>query len=123
MIVVFMAVLKKFELVDESLAIFDLLKKQTLTPQESKRIKKVAVELLEKLKAEKLKIDHWQEKESARDAVRIAIQDFLWSDNTGLPLECYSEKEVQSKAEEIFRHVYRVYPRVPSPFYSGIVAA
>jgi type I restriction enzyme R subunit len=108
---------------EESLAIFDLLKKQELTPQERGRIKKVAKGLLETLKAEKLRIDHWQEKESTRDAVRTAIHDFLWSEATGLPVESYTEEEVKGRSEEIFRHVYRVYPRIPSPFYEKTVAA
>ena len=108
---------------EESLAIFDLLKKQELTPQERGRIKKVAKGLLETLKAEKLRIDHWQEKESTRDAVRSAIHDFLWSEATGLPVESYTEEVVKGRSEEIFRHVYRVYPRIPSPFYEKTVAA
>jgi type I restriction enzyme, R subunit len=95
---------------EESLAIFDLLKKQDLSPSEIKRIKAVAVELLERLKAEKLRIDHWRVKESTRDAVRIAIRDFLWSDATGLPVGCYTEDDVQARSEDVFRHVYRVYP-------------
>ncbi len=108
---------------EESLAIFDLLKKQELTPQERGRIKKVAKGLLETLKGEKLRIDHWQEKESTRDAVRTAIHDFLWSEATGLPVESYTEEEVKGRSEEIFRHVYRVYPKIPSPFYEKTVAA
>ncbi len=108
---------------EESLAIFDLLKKQELTPQERGRIKKVAKGLLETLKGEKLRVDHWQEKESTRDAVRTAIHDFLWSEATGLPVESYTEEEVKGRSEEIFRHVYRVYPKIPSPFYEKTVAA
>lgn len=110
-------------LTEESLAIFDVLKKEELTPQERGRIKRVARELLETLKAEKLRIDHWQEKESTRDAVRTAIEDFLWSDATGLSVEFYTEEEVKERSEEIFRHVYRAYPTIPSPFYEKTVAA
>jgi type I restriction enzyme R subunit len=95
---------------EESLAVFDLLKKPHLTKQEIKRIKEIAVELLNTLKQEKLKIDHWRDKESSRDAVRVAIRDFLWSDETGLPVACYSEDDVDTKAEDVFRHVYRAYP-------------
>ncbi|MDF1591565.1 MAG: type I restriction endonuclease subunit R [Desulfobacterales bacterium] len=62
---------------EESLAIFDLLKKPDLTSSDIRRIKAVAVGLLERLKAEKLRVDHWRDKESTRDAVRIAIRDFL----------------------------------------------
>ena len=104
---------------EESLAIFDLLKKPELKPPELKRIKEVAVALLETLKAEKLKIDHWRDKESSRDAVRIAIRDFLWNDETGLPVEAYSEDDVTTRTEDVFRHVYRVYPTLPSPYYAA----
>ncbi|OCC15643.1 Type I restriction-modification system, restriction subunit R [Dissulfuribacter thermophilus] len=102
---------------EESLAIFDLLKKPELSSAEIKRVKKVAVELLQTLKSEKLKIDHWRDKESTRDAVRVTIRDFLWSEETGLPVETYSEEDVESLTEEVFRHIYRAYPTVPSPYY------
>ena len=62
---------------EESLALFDLLKKPHLSAGEIKRIKAVAVELLKTLKAEKLRIDHWTDKEATRDAVRLTIKDFL----------------------------------------------
>ncbi len=100
---------------EESLAIFDLLRKPGLDASDIKRTKGVAVELLERLKAEKLRIDHWRDKESTRDAVRITIRDFLWSDETGLPVDSYTEADVDARSEDVFRHVYRAYPRVPSP--------
>ncbi len=103
---------------EESLAIFDLLKKPELSAAEVKRIKKVAVALLEKLKAEKLKIDHWCDKEATRDAVHTTIRDFLWDESTGLPLGSYGEEDIHAKTEEIFRHVYWAYPKLPSPIYS-----
>ena len=104
-------------LTEESLAIFDLLKKESLTKDDVKRIKGVSVDLLDKLKAEKLKTDNWREKESTRDAVRTAIRDFLWDDHTGLPVDSYDESEVAQKADEVFTHIFRVYPTVPSPYY------
>lgn len=107
---------------EESLAIFDILKKPELTSAEIKWIKEVAVELLHTLKEEKLKIDHWGAKQSTRDAVRIAIRNFLWSETTGLPIGVYSEDEVTIKTEDVFQHVYRVYPKLPSPYYAGVSA-
>jgi type I restriction enzyme R subunit len=104
---------------EESLAVFDLLRKPDLTPGDIKRIKAVAVDLLETLKAEKLQIDHWRDKESTRDAVRLTIQDYLWSEQTGLP-SAYSEREVEDKTEAVFVHVFRAYPTVPSPYYAGM---
>jgi type I restriction enzyme, R subunit len=105
---------------EESLAIFDLLKKPDLKPSEIRRIKAVAVGLLERLKAEKLKIDHWRDKESTRDAVRITILDFLWDNDTGLPDDVYDEDEVNVKVDDVFVHVFRTYPTVPSPYYAAI---
>ena len=108
---------------EESLAIFDLLKKPDLSPAEIRRIKVVAVKVLETLKAETLQVYHWQEREATRDAVRLAIKDFLWSDDTGLPVDNYGEDEVQHRAEDVYRHVYRVYPTLPSPYYETGAAA
>ncbi len=108
---------------EESLAIFDLLKKSELSPAEIRRIKAVAVELLKTLKAEKLRVDNWRDKEATRDAVWVAIKDFLWSDETGLPVDNYNDNEVQTRAEDVYRHVYRVYPTIPSPYYATGFAA
>jgi type I restriction enzyme R subunit len=105
---------------EESLAIFDLLKKQDLSASDIKRIKAVAIGLLKELKAEKLRIDQWRDKEATRDAVRVTIRDFLWSDKTGLPVESYTEDDVNIISNELFRHVYRVYPTVPSPYYAAV---
>jgi len=106
---------------EESLAVFDLLMKPGLTPGETKRIKAVAVDLLETLKAEKLRINHWRDKEATRDAVRLTIQDYLWSERTGLP-ETYSEEDVRDKTEAVFMHVFRAYPTVPSPYYASMAS-
>ena len=104
---------------EESLAIFDLLKKPDLNAAEIKRIKDVAVELLRTLKAEKLRVDQWREKETTRDAVVIAIRDFLYNETTGLPTGVYSDDEVAIKSDNVFRHVFHVYPTVPSPYYQS----
>jgi len=104
---------------EESLAIFDLLRKPKLDAKAIKRVKKVAVTLLEDLKSEKLKIDHWRDKESTRDSVRVVIRDFLWNDKTGLPIDYYEEDEVGAKSEDVYRHVFRAYPHLPSPYYAS----
>ena len=103
---------------EETLAVFDLLKKPDLSAGEIKKVKAVAIDLLKTLKEEKLRITRWQDKEATRDAVRQAIFDFLWKDSTGLPVDKYTEGDVQVKADDVYRHVYRVYPTLPSPFYS-----
>lgn len=94
---------------EETLALFDLLEKPDLTKKEIDRIKKVAVELLALFKNKKQEIDDWRAKEQTRDEVRQAINDFLYSDATGLP-ETYGEDEISAKTEAVFAYVYRAYP-------------
>lgn len=107
---------------EESLALFDLLRKPNLSPKETDQIKAVAIELLTAVKLQIREIDAWADKESTRDAVLGSIRDFLWSDRTGLPESSYTEEDVVERADGVFRHVMRVYPSVPSPFYADVVA-
>jgi type I restriction enzyme, R subunit len=106
---------------EESLAIFELLSKPDLTAAEIKRIKAVAVKLLALLKAEKLQVPQWREKESTRDAVQVAIRNFLYADNTGLPVDRYTEEEIKTKSTAVYTHILRAYPTVPSPYYASAV--
>lgn len=101
---------------EETLALFDLLSKP-LSKGDRTKIKKVAAELLETLKAERLRVENWREKESTRDAVKQKIYDFLYDDSTGLPESDYSVDDIKVLTENVFRHVYRAYPTVPSPIY------
>jgi type I restriction enzyme R subunit len=100
----------------ESVAVYDLLRKPDLNAKEIARIKQIAVELLATLKAEKLRVNQWRDKEGTRDAVRSTIFDFLYSDKTGLP-DSYSDEEIKVKSEDVFRHVFYAYPTIPSPIF------
>ena len=101
---------------EETLAIYDLLKKPALSKADTGKIKAIAKNLLEKLKAEKLAVSHWRDKESTRDGVKKQIRDFLFSDATGLPA-AYTDTEIDVKTNVVFRHIYEVYPVLPSPYY------
>lgn len=103
---------------EESLVLFDLLSKPSLQPKEIVKIKQIATALLATLKAERLKVSNWQQKESTRDAVKQQIFDFLYDENTGLPVEQYEESEISEITERVFLHIYRAYPKVPSPVYA-----
>ena len=59
-------------------------------------------------------MDQWRDKEATRGAVHVTIRDFLWSDETGLPAGGYSDEEVEARSDDVFRHVFRAYPTVPS---------
>ena len=107
---------------EESLALFDLLRKKELTAPETRRVKAASVGLLDVVKSEIRRVNQWKEKETTRDAVRAAIRDFLWDDTTGLPAPRYGESDVQTAVDDVFLHVFRVYPEVPSPFYGSEAA-
>lgn len=90
---------------EETLAIYDLLKKPTLTKSEQADVKKVAVETLEKLKAEKLKVDRWRESLQVSSQVKTMIKDSLdW-----LPQTPYPDEELANLNLLVYQHVYSNY--------------
>jgi type I restriction enzyme, R subunit len=94
---------------EETLALVDLLEKPNLKKTEREKLKLVAKELLDRLKSEQLKVHNWREKESTRAAVRSFIHDYLWNEETGLPSDSYTPKEVEQKAELIYGHIFQQY--------------
>jgi type I restriction enzyme R subunit len=105
---------------EEILAIYDLLTKPDLKPQEIQKIKKVAKELLKTLKEKLKKLYKWQDREPTRAEVKVLIRNFLWDETTGLPVDYYTQHDVDKKTEAVFYHVYRAYPTVPSPYYAAV---
>ncbi|TET44043.1 DUF3387 domain-containing protein [candidate division TA06 bacterium] len=93
------------ELSEEELAIFDLLTKpdMKLTKKEKLSVKKVALDLLQVLKREKLVLD-WRKRQQSRAAVRLAIEERL----DQLP-ESYSRQIYEQKCEVIYEHIYESY--------------
>jgi len=105
---------------EETLAVYDLLFKPELTAKEIQKIKKVAKDLLDLLKEKLKNLYNWQDKEPTRDEVKVLIKNFLWDEKTGLPVEHYTQSDVDKTAEAVFYHVYRAYPTVPSPYYASV---
>ena len=90
---------------EETLAIYDLLRKDNLTKKEEDLVKKVAKDTLEKLKQEKLKIKMWRESAQVSAQIRILIRDSLLH----LPQEQYPDDEVDIKALDVYQHIYSNY--------------
>lgn len=90
----------------EALAIFDLLREgKELEGNELKQVKKVARETLDKLKAEKLKIERWRESRQITAQVKGIIYDnLLW-----LPEETYTDEDVSLKTVNVYQHIYSSY--------------
>ena len=91
---------------DEELSIYDLLLKDSLTPQEIKKVKQLSKTLLEKIKAKIVELDHWTEKEETQAVVDVLIRDTLWSE---LP-ESYDEAAVAVYRQKVYEFVYSNYP-------------
>ena len=104
---------------EEQLALFDLLCKPELTPRDRNRIKKVAQDLLNVLKREKLRVDRWREKDSTRAEVKVFIRDFLWDEKTGLPETIYKPEDVEQKAESVYQHIFMQYADAEHNAYTG----
>ena len=90
---------------EEELVVFDILTRPApeLGPEERAEVKKVAKELLEKLK--QLLVLEWRQKASARSQVKLAIEEVL---DQGLP-RAYSPDLYQQKCSAVFEHFYETY--------------
>ena len=55
-----------------------------------------------------------------RDAIKIVYKS-LQKDRE--QADNYGEDEVQNRADDVYRHVYRVYPTLSSPYYETGAAA
>jgi len=89
---------------EDTLALFDLLMKPDLEKADIAKLKKVATGLYEVLKQQLDAMQDFAGKQATRDAVRVAIQDFLYDDRTGLP-QSYDPGEVDMKAQAVFAHI------------------
>ena len=90
---------------DEQLSMYDLLMKDDLTKADIKKIKEVAVELLEKIKSQLATMDHPFEKRETKAAIIITIRDTLWE---MLP-ESYSDESIDSYKDAVFEYVQQRY--------------
>ncbi len=103
---------------EETLAIYDLLKKDELSKKESDEVKKVAKDTLSKLKAEKLKVERWRESTQITSQVKTTIKDTL----VYLPQDNYTDDEVVSKSVEVYHHIYSNYYGGGMSSYNRFVA-
>ena len=106
---------------EENLAVFDVLvasKGDALDRRTRNRVKEVARELLDKVKAELAKLDHWKDKRQTQAQVRQLIYDYLYSEETGLPVDAYTDDEVKELAEVVYLHVYEQYETAANSVYS-----
>ena len=93
---------------DEELSLYDLLFSESLSKQDIQKLKGVAVDLLQKVKAKIAELDHWTDKQETKAAVDNLIRDTLWSE---LP-SCYDEFSISRYRQKIYEYVYTRYKEV-----------
>ena len=100
---------------EEELVIFDILTRPApaLSTDERTEVKKVARELLTRLKS--LLVLNWRQKSTARSQLKLTIEDTL---DTGLP-RAYTPEIYQQKCAAVFEHVYESYPERDAGVYAG----
>ena len=90
---------------EETLAIYDLLKKPELNKKEEDAVKSVAKQILATLKEEKLKIDRWRESTQVSSQVKVMIDEGLQY----LPQEPYPDEELDTASLVVYQHIYSNY--------------
>ncbi|MEE1126546.1 MAG: type I restriction endonuclease subunit R [Acutalibacteraceae bacterium] len=92
---------------DEELTMFDLLiQEKTLSKEEIKKVKKLAQNMLVKIKEKIHQLDRWRDKEETQSIISVLIRDLLWQD---LP-ESYDDKSISDYRQRIYEYVYETYP-------------
>lgn len=90
---------------DEQLSMYDVLMKDDLSKEDIKKLKKVAVDLLAKIKDLIVTMDHPFDKRETKATIIIAIRDTLWSE---LP-ESYSDDSINYYKDAVYNYVSQRY--------------
>lgn len=93
---------KREGLTEEQKAVFDILRKPNLSTVEKIKVKEIAVELLNELKKEKLKIDLWSDKSETAAAVFNIVSNTLFE---ALPYPTYQTNDIDVKTNMIYEHL------------------
>jgi type I restriction enzyme R subunit len=101
---------------EEELVVFDILTRPApeLSTDERDEIKKVARELLARLKP--LPVINWRQKSTARAQLKLAIEDAL---DSGLP-PAYDKPLYEQKCSALFEHFYESYPERGEGLYAVV---
>lgn len=91
-------------LTEEQLALFDLLKKESLSGSEREKIKTASRELLAELQRLIAPLEQWTEKEQTQAEVEVFILDHVYQ---ALPEPPYTANEKKEVAELVYRHIWQ----------------
>ena len=89
---------------DEELSIYDLLFSENLSKTDITKIKKMSIDLLQKIKERIAQMDHWTDKQETRAVVDVLIRNILYEE---IPDSMFDRLNAYRKA--IYEHVYTHY--------------
>ena len=93
---------------DEELAIYDMLFSDDLTKQDIAKIKRVSVQILQRIKDVISKMDHWTDKQETRAKVDTLIRDTLYA---GMP-DQIEERRISECRHKIYSYIFTHYKSV-----------
>ena len=97
---------KREGLTEEQKAIFDILRKPNLAEPDKKKIKEIAIVLLEELKKTKLRVEFWADKAATAAAVFNAVSKTLFE---SLPYPTYQNDDIDLKTNLVYQHLRQQY--------------
>ncbi|MBL7694840.1 MAG: type I restriction endonuclease subunit R [Ferruginibacter sp.] len=97
---------KREGLTEEQKAIFDIIRKPNLSETDKKKIKQIAIELLEELKKDKLKVEYWADKSVTAAAVFNTVNKTLFE---SLPYPTYHTDDIDLKTNLVYEHLKHQY--------------
>ena len=89
---------------EDELALFDLLKKDSLGKADRERVKQASRDLLAAIKARLSDLDRFWEKEQTKADVEVFILDEIF---TNLPTPPFTEEEMKVVASNVYDHVWQ----------------
>ena len=89
---------------EDELALFDLLKNDSLGKADRERVKQASRDLLAAIKARLSDLDRFWEKEQTKAEVQVFILDEIF---TSLPTPPFTEEEMKAAAFDVYDHVWQ----------------
>ena len=97
---------KREGLTEEQKAIFDILRKPSLSEADKRKVKEIAIDLLEELKKDKLQVEQWSDKSVTAAAVFNAVSKTLFET---LPYPTYQSDDIDLKTQLVYEHLRHQY--------------
>ncbi len=90
---------------EDSLAIFDILRKDNLSKEDRNAVKQVASDTLSKLRDDLLSLSNWRASTQVKAQIEVSINDSLYY----LPEAPYPEDEINNLTQKVYQHIFTIH--------------